>query len=96
MLKIVAKRYLKPDTLDEYLVVVRPLVNASRQEPGCIEYALYFDRDEYAAVMMETWESEAALEEHLKIIRAVGYPEKLERYADPAKPSKMKKYNYVY
>ncbi|WP_020617989.1 putative quinol monooxygenase [Paenibacillus daejeonensis] len=96
MLKIVAKRYLKTGVLDEYLAVVRPLVDASRQEPGCIEYALYINRDENAAVMMETWESEAALESHLKIVRAAGYPEKLNQFADPDHPSKVEKYDHVY
>lgn len=96
MLKVIAKRYLKSGVLDEYLTVVRPLVDASRQEPGCIEYALYINRDENSAVMMETWESEAALEEHLKIVRAAGYPELLNRYADPEKPAKVDKYDHLY
>ncbi len=38
---------------------------ASRQEPGCIGYALYQDtEDENAFVFVEEWESEAVLRKH--------------------------------
>ena len=40
MLKLVAKRYVIPGKLDEYIAVAKGLVDQTRKEAGCIEYAL--------------------------------------------------------
>lgn len=96
MLKIVAKRYLKDGVFDEYVEVVRPLVEQSRQEAGCIEYALYANRQLNLAVMIETWADQQSLEQHLEIVRKQGYPEKLNAYADPERSVQVEQYAYVY
>lgn len=96
MLKIVAKRYLKEGVLDEYVDLVKTLVDQSRKEAGCIEYELYVNRELNLAVMMETWENQQYLDQHSKIVQAAGYPAKLNAYADPEKPAQVEKYEYVY
>ena len=55
------------------------LAIASRQEPGCIGYALHQDtEDENAFVFVEEWEDESALQQHFAtahiadFMRAIG------------------------
>jgi quinol monooxygenase YgiN len=96
MLKIVAKRYLKDGVFDEYVQLVKTLADQSRKEPGCIEYALYVNREQNIAATMETWENQAFLDAHIEIVLAEGYPAKLNAYADPNQPAQIEKYEYVY
>ena len=96
MLKVIAKRGLLPGAYEEYAALVKPLVDETRTEPGCIDYALYYDAAENTAVMIETWESQAHLEVHLQKLTASGYLEKMNAYSDPARPSVIEKYAYVY
>ena len=55
MIKLVAKRWLKPGAWDEYIALAQTLVDQTREEPGCVDYALYGVKEEDLAVMMETW-----------------------------------------
>lgn len=96
MIKIVAKRYLQDGVFEQYLAVVKELVDYSRQEAGCIEYALYADHEQRAAVIMETWASQEALDQHLVYVRQAGYPDKLNSFADPKRPAQVEKFAYVY
>lgn len=96
MLKIVAKRYVREGFFDTYVALAQRLVDQSRQEIGCIEYALYADRRENLAVIMETWESEAYLAAHLQLVRSEGWPDKLNAFADPERPAQAERYAYVY
>jgi quinol monooxygenase YgiN len=68
MIKVVAKHYIKPDKLDEYIRLSRQLVDATVQnDPGCISYVLFQDiKDPLISAMIEEWESMEAAEEHMK------------------------------
>lgn len=96
MLKIVAKRYLIEGSYDAYVQLVKTLADQSRKEPGCIEYALYFNREQNVAATMETWENQECLDAHIAIVQSHGYPAKLNAYADPNRPAQIEKYEYVY
>jgi len=50
---------------EEFVEVMKTMQDASRQEPGCIDYGFYAaveDPDQFVAV--ELWESREALETH--------------------------------
>lgn len=96
MLKIVAKRTLIEGTLEKYTAVVQELADQTRQEPGCLEYALYVNREQNIAAIIETWENQESLDAHLRIVEAAGFRERLNAYADPAKPVQVEKYEFVY
>lgn len=65
MLKVIAHDFIRPDALD----IVRPLydelVEKTRQEPLCVEYALFVDQtDPGHFIFVETWPDRAALDTH--------------------------------
>ncbi|MDY0267059.1 MAG: putative quinol monooxygenase [Methanimicrococcus sp.] len=58
---------IKPDTENEFLEKVQPLLTASRKDEGCISYALFKNTEEKNSFMMvEQWESPEMLEKHTK------------------------------
>ncbi|MEK5032142.1 antibiotic biosynthesis monooxygenase [Paenibacillus sp. FSL R7-0302] len=96
MLKIVAKRTLIEGSLEKYTAVVQELADQSRQEPGCVEYVLYVNREQNVAAIIETWENQEYLDAHLKLVEAGGYRERLNAYAKPGQPVQVEKYEFVY
>lgn len=67
MIKVVAKNFVREDKLPETLKLYEELVEASRQEAGCISYDLFQDeQDATILTMLETWESKEDLENHMK------------------------------
>lgn len=96
MLKIVAKRTLIEGSLEKYTAVVQELADQSRQEPGCVEYALYVNREQNVAAIIETWESQEHLDAHLKVVEAAGYRDRLNAYAEPGQSVQVEKYEFVY
>lgn len=56
---------LKVDALDEFKQLALPLVLASRQEEGCIEYNVYQDdKDPQVVSFIEKWRDQDALSHH--------------------------------
>lgn len=96
MLKIVAKRYLKENSVEAYTELARELVDFTRSEEGCVDYGLYYDKAKNLAVMMETWESQYHLDKHLETIIAAGWPAKLNSFADPTKQGGVEKFEQLY
>ena len=96
MLKIVAKRYLKKGSLPEYTELAKELVDLTRAEEGCVDYGLYYDSQKNLAVMMETWETQAHLDRHLKRIIGEGWPERLNAFADPEKKGGAEQFEQIY
>ncbi|MEZ7935362.1 MAG: putative quinol monooxygenase [Sulfurospirillum sp.] len=64
---VVATLSLKDGKNDEVLEALKALHKATHQEDkGCIQYDLHKDKEkENTYVFVETWESEALLEEHM-------------------------------
>ena len=65
--RVVARFAVKPEHLDAFVAQAdATLVAPTQGEPGCIEYALWQDLEQPTRfVMVEEWESEAALATHL-------------------------------
>ena len=63
---VVATLSLKDGKNDEVLEALKALHKATHQEDNCIQYDLHKDKEkENTYVFVETWESEALLEEHM-------------------------------
>ncbi len=67
MIKVVAKQTVKAGKLEEYLPIVRKLVEeTNRNDAGCISYALYQETsDPQILTMLEEWEDQASIDAHL-------------------------------
>lgn len=96
MIKIVAKRFLKENSIGAYAKAAKELVDLTRAEEGCIDYGLYYDRERNLAVMIESWESQAHLDRHLERIVADGWPAKLNAFADPDKKGGPEQFEQIY
>ena len=65
MITIVVRRQLKPGVKEAYIERVRPLVDGSRSEPGCISYDLVEENGNPDMVaFVERWKDEEALAYH--------------------------------
>lgn len=66
MIHVVAKQFVKPDKLEEFLTLARELVEKTNKlDEGCVAYAMYQDVSNPSIVtVMEAWESQEALDKH--------------------------------
>jgi quinol monooxygenase YgiN len=65
-LVVVAKLHALPGRQDEARAALQAVQVDTHRESGCLLYALHVDESDPAAfVMLEAWESDAALDEHL-------------------------------
>ncbi|MDN6397699.1 MAG: antibiotic biosynthesis monooxygenase [Alkalibacterium sp.] len=62
-----ASFYIKKDEKESFLAAVKPLIESSRKEKGCLAYNLFESfEDPNHFVMIENWESQEAINEHNK------------------------------
>ena len=68
MVKVVANDYVKAECVDEFLKLAKEIVEKTNaNDPGCIKYELYRDNsDPTHFAMIEEWETQAALDAHMK------------------------------
>ena len=65
MIVIVAKNIVKPEKVDEFLELTKPLITESNNEKGCIEYELYRDMENSNVLtFVEKWVDKAAIDAH--------------------------------
>lgn len=65
MLIVAGEITVEPDGRDEFLEAVRFMVDATLQEPGCVQYAFMPDPyDDSLIRLYELWDSQEALEGH--------------------------------
>jgi quinol monooxygenase YgiN len=65
MISIVAKFVVKEGKEAKFLELVAPLVKASNEEEGCMEYALHKHIDKPGVyTMIEKWKDKAAVDFH--------------------------------
>ena len=90
MIHVIATVRLAPNTRDAYLEVFRTLTPLVRQEAGCIEYQATVDEatplaaqelaGDDAVVVVEKWETVAALQAHSRAPHMAEYREKVRDY----------------
>ncbi|HHT17777.1 MAG TPA: antibiotic biosynthesis monooxygenase [Papillibacter sp.] len=68
MIYVVAKNYVKEGCLDEFLAVARVLVEeTNKNDAGCVSYGMYQDtQNPLVVTVLEQWESQEALDNHMK------------------------------
>ncbi|MCD7970098.1 MAG: antibiotic biosynthesis monooxygenase [Alistipes sp.] len=66
MIKIItAYKFIKPEKVDEFVEFVKPIVEKSRAEEGCISYTLYQDPTDPTKFMFyEEWKGQEAIDFH--------------------------------
>ena len=65
MVTIVAKCTVKPGAGEDYKKAAQPLIDASRNEPGCIAYDLYQDiKNPNIFTFIEHWQDDASVAFH--------------------------------
>ena len=68
MIKVTANNYVKEDCVEKFLSITKELVEkTNRLDSGCVKYELCRDvNDPLHYVMMEEWEDQKSLDEHMK------------------------------
>lgn len=65
-IRVVAKNYVKPEKIQEFLGLCRKLVEASLKDEGCIDYGLYQELENSGTLtFLEEWKDEKSLDQHL-------------------------------
>ena len=65
MIKIIAKRLVREECIDDYLRMTAELISASQAEPGCVTYTLNrCAENPRLFCFIEIWKDQAAIEAH--------------------------------
>jgi quinol monooxygenase YgiN len=76
---VVAKVVAQTDAVEAVKAELLKLVPLTRQESGCIEYTLHQDNlDPAVFLFYETWESAAALQQHIQTAHYTSYVKALD------------------
>ncbi len=63
---MVAKNYVKPEKVQEFLGLCKSLVELSLKDEGCIDYGLYQELENSGTLtFLEEWKDEKSLDQHL-------------------------------
>lgn len=63
---MVAKHYVKPEKVQEFMGLCKKLVEASLKDEGCIDYGLYQELENSEILtFFEEWKDKSSLDEHL-------------------------------
>jgi Uncharacterized conserved protein len=63
---VVAKNYVKPEKVQEFMGLCKKLVEASLKDEGCINYGLYQELENSGILtFLEEWKDERSLDKHL-------------------------------
>ena len=89
MIKVTAVNYIKEECVDSFLAIAKELVEKTNSlDKGCIRYELCKDvNDPLRFVMLEEWEDQNSLDEHMK---AKHFTDLVPKLGDlTAKPSEL-------
>ena len=83
MVKVTAVNYVKADCVEGFLAVAKELVEKTNAlDKGCVKYELCKDlNDPLRFVMLEEWENNASLEDHMGAKHFVELVPKLGEFA---------------
>jgi quinol monooxygenase YgiN len=67
MIRVISNNRVPLENQEAFKAIVKPLVEATLKEEGCIEYGLHTDEaDPELLVFFEVWESRANLSAHME------------------------------
>ncbi len=82
MFKLVVVINVRPEKAAEFEEIVKPLVENSRKESGCISYDLLPAVNQpNCYLVLETWESDHALEKHNQTMHFRDFAGRINEYA---------------
>ena len=85
MIVINAEFYIVPEQKKQFLNEISELIQASKQEEGCLSYQLYQAiTDENNFVMVEKWENPQAIELHNTMSHLQEFAKKVPNYSRKA------------
>lgn len=93
MIRLLVKKYIKPECKSEYLELVKKLVEETRKEKGCIEYYLNHNNEDNVVFFIELWEDVQALENHKNSEHIKKYAPLLAEMCE-VKEKEIEEYNY--
>ncbi|WP_294727127.1 putative quinol monooxygenase [uncultured Fusobacterium sp.] len=64
MIRLLVKKYIKPEYKSAYLKLVKKLIEETRKEKGCVEYYFNHNDEDNVAFFIELWEDSHSLENH--------------------------------
>lgn len=65
VIRIVAQSVIKEDKREEYIQLVKELIEKSKQEQGCISYGLFQDINNHSIItFIEDWQDQEAIDLH--------------------------------
>jgi quinol monooxygenase YgiN len=96
MIKVVAKQSVKAGKLEEFLPIAKQLVEeTNKKDAGCIKYEMYQDlSDPLIVTVIEEWESDAALDAHMKSAHFQGLIPNIGALCE--KPAEMNLYKLLF
>lgn len=64
--RVVAKNYVKPEKVQEFMGLCKKLVEASLKDEGCIDYGLHQELENSGILtFLEEWKDKGSLDKHL-------------------------------
>lgn len=71
---IIARAYIKPENVDEFISAAKSIIEASNNEEGCLSYMLYQDPYEKTNfIFVEKWKNQAAIDFHFETEHFKGF-----------------------
>ena len=65
MIRFITRVPVKSDCVKEYFAGVKPYIEKTRKEPGCIEYTVYWNEETKIATYFEVFVDDGACEVHV-------------------------------
>lgn len=96
MIKVVAKNFVKPDSIEAYKAIAKKLIEATnKNDAGCIRYELFQDINEpHIFAVIEEWESKDALQNHMSAKHFKELIPQMDALAE--KPGEINEYNKLF
>ncbi len=96
MISVVAHNYVKEGCLNEFLAVMKELVEETNQyDAGCIKFAMYRDlTNPLIVTAFEEWENQEAIDSHLSSKHFIDSVSKLMPYC--AKPTDARQFEKLF
>ncbi len=67
MIMSIARDYIRPECLEEYMPLISRLIAETRKEPGNVQYTLFRDKEQDGSfALLEFWRDQESLNRHFE------------------------------
>lgn len=82
MLRIIATNYIISEKREVFLSLVKPLIEQSRKEEGCLSYSLFEDtKTANVFTFIEDWRDQEAIDFHRNTLHFIEYVPQIKSFA---------------